>query len=482
MRKTMWSVLLLMVIAILGGCGDKEEATKKEEVKVTAKEAKGNKESKEQPTKNKSIVKTPKLEIIETVNVFGGGTFDLNKDIRDSGAIYITEFQDNIFMTIRQNGNGKYRVISGNKDKWQSISDNSFSYRDNQYPRGLYFFQEQNDEISSGYFTYEDMNFTGESQAKVPNGDSFILANTSMGEGFIVGNEDSYTLYVNDQLADAKPVLEFKDVKEVMNRVPTQTQFPHESKVYVDVELKKMYFEEQSNIYQLDLKSGEPLFENGDMKKIVTNGSVDIIGDSAGNLYVVQTGDKVTVSVYNQNLDALTDELEVPVQNPEDVAVTLTADELHIWNVHTYELEPVLELVRLTKQSETNIDSATEDSTDSEDSNTDDKKTVVIGVLEAAKKQDKESFRSYLISEFGEEGKSFIERSFYDGGVPNFDILDVAKSNEPPSLNEKIQAEKVEVYDVTINITEGEQQGRSVLSVLLYKQADGWKVLQIRGK
>ena len=52
------------------------------------------------------------------------------------------------------------------------------------------------------------------------------------------------------------------------------------------------------------------MFANGELKKIDGNssGSPSIIGDMNGNLYVIYSGDKVTVSLYNSNLDLLADE------------------------------------------------------------------------------------------------------------------------------------------------------------------------------
>lgn len=483
MKKVILGTLLSISVTLSSGCSDKEELKQDKEIKTTAHETNANKEKKDVKKSEAENVVTPRLEIIETIDVFGGGTFDLNKDINGAGDIYITEKEDKVYMTINNGHDGDYRAISGNSEKWQSIGDASFDDQRHQYPRGFYFFKEEDDEIISNMFDYEDMNYTFGPSETIPSGDSLRLVNTSKGEGFIVGNDNSYKLYVNSEL-----ILEFIDVKEIMDMVPFQTQFVTEAGIYIDIELKKMYFLEEygdsNNIFQLDLESGEPLFDNGDMKKIVLAGpNVDIIGDANGNIFVVQSGEeKVTVAIYNKDLDPLTDEMDVPVKNPVDVAVTLTTDELHIWNVYSYELEPALQLVKLTKESVSSINVSTEDSADNEGTGTD-SKNIVMNFLEASSKNDDEIVDSFIVTEFGEDYKEVAIGGFRD--IPEFEILDVSIAEEPDrTYLPKDIAESPDIvsYNALINLKEGPQAGRGTLIVTLYKEKDGWKVVTLNSK
>jgi len=483
MKKVILGTLLATAITMTAGCGDKEEPTKEKDIKAAAEQTKGKNEKKEKESVETVNAKTPRLEVIETIDVFGGGTFDLNKDIDDdAGDIYITEEKDKVYMTIRDNNYGTFRAISGNKDKWQSIGEASFDDNQNQYPRGFYFFKEENDEIISNMFDYEDMNYTFGPSENIPSGDSLRLVNTSKGEGVIVGNDDSYKLYIDSEL-----ILEFNDVKEVMDMVPYQTQEVTEAGVYVDIELKKMYFldDDRNDLYQLDLETGEPLFDDGIMKTVELAASyVKIIGDSNGNLFVVQSDkEKVTATIYDKNLEALTDEIAVPVKNPDGgIAVTLTPVELHIWNVHSYELEPALQLVKLTKESVSNVNVSTENTEGNEGTGTNGK-DIVMNFLEASRENDDETVNNLLVSEFGEDYKEIAIGGFRN--VPEFEIIEVSKAEEPDRtyLPATIaESSDVETYNALINVKEGPQAGRGTLIVTLYKEKDGWKVVSLNSK
>ncbi|TDK61765.1 hypothetical protein E2K98_12815 [Bacillus salipaludis] len=460
----------LLALSMISGCGNKEEGKKKEAVKSSVQEVKGEKNN-QNNTDNKEQTS---FKILETIKQFGGGTVNLNKEIKTPGNFYVSEKDGNVFLTIRDDMYGNYREVSGNLEKWQSISDGlENNYLVGQYPRGYYFFDIEKKEITSGHFDFSNTNNQSHKAGSVPVNDLYLV-NTSEGEGFIIpdGN-DKYSLYV-----DGEKILDFQDIKQIMSRVPQQSQFLYESKVYVDIKQKKMYFivENTNEINQLDLETGKPLFVNGEMKKIEIkdNGSTSIIGDASGDLYVVQSGDNVTVSLYNNNLDLVAEDFEVPVQNPKDVAVSVTSSELHIWDMYSFEQDPTIELIRVSKSSALSSNSSKENSNGI---NEEENQKIVSGVLKAGNKKDKETFRSYLVNDFGDEAKTHLEEPFFAANLPSFEIVDIVKSDKVRSFTNLPAGAELETYNATISLNDNGESKRLVISVTLYKEKDGWKVL-----
>ncbi|OIK14566.1 hypothetical protein BIV60_11405 [Bacillus sp. MUM 116] len=450
----------LLALSIISGCGNKEEGKKKEAVKATVQEVKGEKNTK----KNTDNLEQTSFKILETIKQFGGGTVNLNQEIKTPGSFYVSEKNGNVFLTIRDDMYGNYREVSGNLEKWKSISDGfENNYLVGQYPRGYYFFDIENKKITSGHFYFSNTNTQGQQAGSVPVNDLYLV-NTSKSEGFITPDvENRYALYV-----DGEKILDFQDIKHIMSRVPRQTQSLYESKVFVDIKQKKMYFigENTNEINQLDLGTGKPLFATGEMKKIEINdnSSTSIIGDANGDLYVVQSGDKVIVSLYDHNLDLVAGNFEVPVQNPKDVAVSVTSSELHIWDMYMFELDPTIELIRVSKSF-------------SLTGNKEDNQKIVSEVLKAGSKKDKETFRNYLVNDFGEEAKTHLEEVFFGTNFPSYEIVDIVKSDKVLSFANLPAGAELETYNATISLKDNGESKRLVISVTLYKEKDGWKVL-----
>ncbi|GAB6458119.1 hypothetical protein bcgnr5390_09810 [Bacillus luti] len=65
-------------------------------------------------------------------------------------------------------------------------------------------------------------------------------------------------------------------------------------------------------------------------------------------LLVLLEQNRITVTAYDKNLKPLTEKFEVLVKNPALTTFTIADDELHIWSSYEFELEPMLELTRVS--------------------------------------------------------------------------------------------------------------------------------------
>jgi hypothetical protein len=345
---------------VLTGCGNKEETTKTNVTTATAEknESDKNKEN-EDISQDKPEEKEKGFKILETVKLFGGGTFNIDNEIEDIDNYYISERDDTVFLSFDDVDH--FQVVNGTKDGWKSISAELDDYHN--HPRGaILFWLEENEPntpedntIKYRQWHKADLQYSLNYDNEVPVGSNvFDFATSSEGEAIIVKTgEQEYTIYTEryflGETDSEKAVLKFTDVKDFYN---IDDGYAYDQSIYVDMEKKRLFFFYRRNIYVMDLNSGEPLFEDGMPKKIPADGyKVKIIGDGSGNLYVVRYGSSVNISVYNSDLELIVEPFEVPVTNPGEIAVTLTDDEIHIWDVHWYELEPALELVRLSKPS-----------------------------------------------------------------------------------------------------------------------------------
>ncbi|RZP67796.1 hypothetical protein D8T51_23965, partial [Vibrio vulnificus] len=237
---------------------------------------------------------------------------------------------NNVFVSF--NGN---RAVTGNEDGWKSISDRF----DKDFVRGEMIYKEEDGKLLTNKFTFDDAKVL-EKIGEAITAEYFYSTDTSQGEGVVIETgEQSYTLYVDNQ-----PVLEFQDNKEILERSRGEQQ------MYVDIEKKRLFFAQSYGDYGtvngIDLDSGNPLFIDGKLKELETTRSVDIIGDGEGNLFVVEYGDfegLIRISAFDSDLDLLVGPFDVPVRDSDEVAVTVTKDEVHIWAYHRYEMEPALE-------------------------------------------------------------------------------------------------------------------------------------------
>lgn len=350
-------ILILLLIVALAGCGNKEEASENDVAPATKETEPANNEgdeiTEEENTEESTEVSVDKegFQLIETVKVFGGGTFDLNKEHNSPSDIYVVETDEGIYMNF--NDDEGTIGVSGSEDGWKSITnaENGFhrirAQQPPQYARGNMLYEMKDDVLSIGKFNFDDMNEITDTDKQISEEDGELyFVNTSEGEGVILSKEDKNTLYI-----DGESILEFENVKNVLEMASTQKQNPYESTVYVDSVKKKLFFvsDDDGSIHVIDLVTGEPLFEDGELKGIQMTDDVDIIGDDNGNIYVfLVDGDMISLGVYNSNLDFIA-EFPISVENPHDFAVTKTEDEFHVWNRHEYELEQAIELVKISR-------------------------------------------------------------------------------------------------------------------------------------
>jgi len=349
LKSHSYKFLFLFILFALVGCGSLEKtnqsgATKaSEETETTENQEVENQESEDA---NNSF------QVLETVKDFGGGTFDINNELESASDIYLTESNDEIFMNFY---NRNLMVVSGNKDGWQSISnENENNFGDDsgyfgatkRYVRGNTLYEEKDDTLTIKKLTFDDVNTSTKMNEPIAINGKLILVNTSKGEGVIIISEDNNRLYI-----DGEMILEFQDGKNIIDKVSSQTQFPHEAKNYVDIENKKFFFVDDYDeyVHVLDLETGETVFEDGELKGIKLSDKADIIGDDKGNIYIFQVnGDNLLLGLFNSNLDFIS-EFTITVENPDDFSVTKTEDELHIWSKYDYEMEQMLELTKISR-------------------------------------------------------------------------------------------------------------------------------------
>ncbi|MCM3412655.1 hypothetical protein [Metabacillus litoralis] len=337
MKVRNYHLVILILLFTLTACSNEKEANEVVPATKDAEESNSNEEKSGGESKSDELVG---FQILETVKVFGGDTINLDGTIEGVDELYVSEREGNVFVSLYNKNNEK--VVSGNKEGWKSISDELNTGYPPDYVRGEMIYTKEGEKLVTNKFIFENVKLL-EIIGDGITAKDFYLTDTSQGEGIAVETgEQSYTLYVDNQ-----PVLEFTDNKDVL------LDGRGEQQMYADIEQKRLFFAESYGDYGtvngLDLESGDPLFIDGKLKELETARSIDIIGDGKGSLFVVEYGDSVRISVYDSELDLLVEPFEVPVTNPDEVAVTVTEDEVHIWNYHQYELEPAIELVRLSQ-------------------------------------------------------------------------------------------------------------------------------------
>lgn len=457
-----YHLAILILLFTLTACSNEKDAN---EV-VPAKDAE---ESKDEAKKSdEESDEEAGFQIIETMKIFGGDTFNIDDEIKDVSGIYVSEREENVFLSFEDNDH--YHVVSGNKEGWKSISEELNTGHPYEYVRGEMFYTTVNNQVITNKFSFDDVKKINQIGEGV-SAEKFALTDTSQGEGVIIETgEQSYALYIDNKLT-----LEFEDSKDFFNDGFHDSKI-REQQMYVDIEKQKLFFARSFGDYgvvnAMDLNTGESIFTDGKVKELETARSVDIIGDGKGNLFVVEYGDSVRVSVYDSELDLLVEPFEVTVTNPDEIAVTVAEDEVHIWNYHQYEIEPALELVRLSKPSLL----GSVDVTSSSDK--DEQKSVVRAFLESGNNRDMDTFRSYLVEGFGEEVKENIEEDFFGNGDDfSFEIVEILETRKIPSDLGEISEEKLSSYKVNVDVTEG-GRGEVSVNLVLYQEEDGWKVIK----
>lgn len=122
------------------------------------------------------------------------------------------------------------------------------------------------------------------------------------------------------------------------------------------------------------------------------------------------------------------------------------------------------------------VTESTEDGADEKTTSTDNKSAVVRTFLESANDLDKETFSGVLVNDL-DLREELIENFFSEDEVYKFDIIEMIESIETPDDYQDIPKEKLAVFDAKINMTQGDEIGEIPVSVILYKEIDGWKVL-----
>nr|WP_204335820.1 hypothetical protein [Bacillus mobilis] len=291
------------------------------------------------------------FNVIEQQKKFGGGTFNVDKSQSSIDAIDVTEIKDGIVLATESGD--FYKYVFSDKKKWKNpVTFDDSSYTSDEI-KGNRFFVRKEQKLSVKEYSVGDPTGNTITKDGIPfdeHKSRIDLIKTSKGAGALVSDSrtNKYEFYLND-----KRVAEFTDEKGLLPEYLGLRDNPLESNKYVDLENKKLYVAYQrtdrSYIYQFDMKTGKPLFaKNGDLKEILIGPNMKILGDNNGNIYVMEESETVTVTAYDKNLNPLTKKFEVPVKNPALTTFTVTNDELHFWSSYEYELEPMLELTRVS--------------------------------------------------------------------------------------------------------------------------------------
>ncbi len=323
-------------ILTLSACSGKEEQPKPLINTEDVKEKLSKKESKE-TSGNKTG-----FNVIEQQKKFGGGTFNIDSTKEDVGAIDVTELKDGIFLTV--NNINDYKYIIGDSKKWKKKISLDY-YHNLREVKGNKTFVEKDEKMYIRDYSFRDE--TGEMKTsdgiKLPEQDILQVIKTSEGPGVVIQDlkDNTVKIYI-----DNKVVGEFKDTKSVFK---TNNDRPEEFSCYYDVKNQKLFFANDIFIEQIDVKTGKPLFKDGKIKSIkAPTNELKILGDKNGNIFVMEAKDGVKITAYDSNLEPLTKPFSVPVKNPDLATFTVANDELHFYSAYTYELEPMLELTRVS--------------------------------------------------------------------------------------------------------------------------------------
>ncbi|HHK5533251.1 TPA: hypothetical protein ACQUHH_001601 [Bacillus mobilis] len=338
LNKKLLFVIGVAAILALSACSDEKtqplinvDEVKKGTSKKEAKETSSNKSG---------------FNVIEQQKKFGGGTFNIDNTKDDVGAIDVTELKDGIFLTV--NNINDYKYIIGDKKKWKKDLTLNYSDYSNDL-KGNKTFSRKDETLTIREYSFRDE--TGENKTpngiQIPEQEAITPIKTSQGVGVIIKDfkSDTVKIYVDD-----KVVGEFKEQKDTFSE--NNNDRPEEFSYYFDVKNQKLYFADskadRSYVSQIDVKTGKPLFKDGKVKYIMSTPSVKILGDKNGNIFLMEEKDNVTIAAYDKNLDPLTQKFTVPVKNPNLATFTVSGDELHFYSAYTYELEPMLELTRVS--------------------------------------------------------------------------------------------------------------------------------------
>jgi hypothetical protein len=139
------------------------------------------------------------------------------------------------------------------------------------------------------------------------------------------------------------------------------TGFPYAS-YFANLETNKIYFSRSSydgdfwtGVKQMDMTSGEPLYNQAGKDKETKVGGSLITNDKEGRMYIASadmTGyiddrKKVRIGLYDKDLNLVSNEISLPYS--DSPMVTVTDNELHYWRVYEFQRKTALDLVRVSK-------------------------------------------------------------------------------------------------------------------------------------
>ncbi|GAB6458102.1 hypothetical protein bcgnr5390_61690 [Bacillus luti] len=337
MKKKALFVMGAAAILTLSACSD--------ELPKSITSTKETDESKNKKEATETSSSKSGFNVLEQQKKFGGGTFNIDNTKDNVGGIDVTELKDGIFLTVKNIND--YKFIIGDKKKWKKKINLDY-YHNSKEVKGNKTFVEKDEKMYIREYSFRDE--TGEMKTsngiQLPEQDIIQPIKTSEGSGLIVQDlkADTIKIYI-----DNKVVGEFKDDKDVFT---TNNDSPEEFSCYFDVKNQILYFTDskadRSYVYQIDVKTGKPLFKDGKLKYIKSTHEVNILGDKKGNVFLMEINDNVTIAAYDKNLNPLTEKFTVPVKNPDLSTFTVANDELHFYSAYNYELEPMLELTRVS--------------------------------------------------------------------------------------------------------------------------------------
>jgi hypothetical protein len=290
------------------------------------------------------------FNVIEQQKKIGGGTFNVDKSLSGIDAIDVTELKDGIILATESGDTFKY--VFSDKKKWKNpVTFDNSNYTSDEV-KGNRYIAKKESKLHVKEYTVGDPTGNTVTKDGIPfeeHQSRIDLIKTSKGPGALISNSktNKYELYLND-----KRVADFTDEKHLLPEYLGLRENPLDINKYADIENQKLYVSYQladrSYIYQFDMKTGKPLFENGKLKEVLIGPNAKILGDNNGNIYVMEESETITITAYDKNLKPLTEKFEVPVKNPALTTFTIADDELHIWSSYEFELEPMLELTRVS--------------------------------------------------------------------------------------------------------------------------------------
>ncbi|XRG78666.1 hypothetical protein V5E38_23505 [Rossellomorea sp. GAMAL-10_SWC] len=138
--------------------------------------------------------------------------------------------------------------------------------------------------------------------------------------------------------------------KEIKVKFPEELQLS--SKFFVNSANNMVYEISESNIEAVfDITNNKPIFIDGQPVKLQTeNGIKSIAFDEKGNVYVLEGGviGTVDLTVYDKDLNLLSDKYRIPVKNTKFVGLTSGKNGVSLYGVYPSKLNADVQKIELT--------------------------------------------------------------------------------------------------------------------------------------